>query len=47
MEYFESEGKDIILLGDTNCYLFRTDTDCNLDNVIPNHQKRGVDIYDS
>ena len=47
LQFFESEGKEIILLGDTNCDLLHRDTACNLDHVIPNHVKRIVNIYDS
>ena len=54
LHFFESEGKEIILLGDTNCDLLHRDTAPNLDHVIPNldhvipnHVKRIVDIYDS
>ena len=54
LHFFESEGKDIILLGDTNCDLLHRDTASNLDyvipnldHVIPNHVKRIIDIYDS
>ena len=54
LQFFESEGKEIILLGDTNCDLLHRDTAPNLDHVIPNldhvipnHVKRIVDIYDS
>ena len=47
LQFFESEGKEIILIGDTNCDLLHRDTACNLDHVIPNHVKRIVDIYDA
>ena len=54
LQFFESEVKEIILLGDTNCDLLHRDTAPNLDHVIPNldrvmpnHVKRIVDIYDS
>ena len=36
LQFFESEGKEIILLGDKNCDLLHRETASNLDHVIPN-----------
>ena len=46
LRYFESEGKEISLLGDTNCDLF-SGSEVSSEHLVPNHAKRIYDIYQS
>ncbi len=47
LHFFESEGKELILLGDINRNLLYRDTKSNVDHVTTNQVKRIVEIYDS
>ena len=46
LPFFELEGKEIILLGDTNCDLF-SGSKVSSKYLVPNHVKRIYDIYQS
>ena len=46
LRFFECEGKEIILLGDTNCDLL-SGSKIFSEHLVPNHVKRICDIYQS
>ena len=46
LRFFESEGKEIILLGDTNCDLLNG-SKVSSEHLVPSHVKRIYDIYQS
>ena len=46
LRFFECEGKEIILLGDTNCDLL-SGSKISSEHLVPNHVKRICDIYQS
>ena len=46
LSYLESEGREIILLGDTNCDLLPISEDSS-EQQVPNHIKRINDVYQS